>query len=33
MVRRFEAVIKMLEEEGYEFVTFEQLRNMKLENS
>lgn len=30
MVRRFKAVIKMLEEEGYEFVTFEQLRKMEL---
>ena len=29
MVRRFKAVIKMLEKEGYEFVTFEQLRNME----
>lgn len=27
MVRRFKAVISMLEKEGYEFVTFEQLRN------
>ncbi len=26
MAKRFRAVIKMLEEEGYEFVTFEQLR-------
>ena len=31
MVRRFKAVIKMLKDEGYEFVTFEQLRNMELE--
>ena len=30
MVRRFKAVIKMLEDAGYEFVTFEQLRNMEL---
>ena len=30
MVRRFKSVIKMLEDEGYEFVTFEQLRNMTL---
>lgn len=30
MVRRFKAVIAMLEKEGYEFVTFEQLRNMEL---
>lgn len=30
MVRRFKTVIKMLEAEGYEFVTFEQLRNMEL---
>ena len=30
MVRRFKAVIKMLEDEGYEFVTFEQLRNINL---
>ena len=30
MVRRFKAVIKMLEDEGYEFVTFEQLRHMNL---
>ena len=30
MVRRFKAVIKMLEDEGYEFVTFEQLRKMEL---
>jgi hypothetical protein len=29
MVRRFKAVIKMLEDAGYEFVTFEQLRNME----
>ena len=33
MVRRFKTVIKMLEDAGYEFVTFEQLRNMELENS
>ena len=31
MVRRFKAVIKMLEDAGYEFVTFEQLRHMDLE--
>lgn len=31
MVRRFKAVIKMLEDAGYEFVTFEQLRKMDLE--
>lgn len=31
MVRRFKAVIKMLEDAGYEFVTFEQLRHMELE--
>lgn len=30
MVRRFKAVIAMLEKEGYEFVTFEQLKNMEL---
>lgn len=30
MVRRFKAVIKMLEDAGYEFVTFEQLRKMEL---
>lgn len=30
MVRRFKAVIKMLEDNGYEFVTFEQLRRMEL---
>lgn len=30
MVRRFKAVIKMLEDEGYEFVTFEQLSKMEL---
>lgn len=28
MVRRFKAVIKMLEDAGYEFVTFEQLSNI-----
>lgn len=28
MVRRFRAVIRMLEEAGYEFVTFEQLRKI-----
>lgn len=28
MVRRFRAVIRMLEDAGYEFVTFEQLRRM-----
>lgn len=33
MVRRFKAVIKMLEDAGYEFVTFEQLRHMEFENS
>ena len=31
MVRRFRAVIKMLEDAGYEFVTFEQLRHMDLQ--
>ena len=31
MVRRFKAVLNMLEKEDYEFVTFEQLRNMELE--
>lgn len=30
MVRRFKAVIGMLEKEGYEFVTFEQLVKMEL---
>ena len=30
MVRRFKAVIEMLEKEGYEFVTFEQMRKMEL---
>lgn len=30
MVRRFKAVIKMLADAGYEFVTFEQLRHMDL---
>lgn len=30
MVRRFKAVIKMLEDAGYEFVTFAQLQNMEL---
>lgn len=30
MVRRFKAVIEMVEKNGYEFVTFEQLRNMLL---
>ena len=28
MVRRFKAVIEMLEDAGYEFVTFEQLSNI-----
>lgn len=28
-VKRFKTVISMLEKEGYEFVTFEQLRNME----
>ena len=31
MVRRFKAVIEMLEDAGYEFVTFEQLRKMDLD--
>ncbi len=30
MVRRFKAVIKMLEDAGYEFVTFEQLLHMEI---
>lgn len=30
MAGRFRAVIEMLEKEGYEFVTFSQLRNMEL---
>ncbi|SFC87077.1 polysaccharide deacetylase family protein [Butyrivibrio sp. YAB3001] len=30
MVKRFKAVISMLEEQGYEFVTFEELRNKEL---
>ena len=30
MVKRFKAVIQMLQKNGYEFVTFEQLRNMDL---
>ena len=30
MIRRFKTVIKMLEDAGYEFVTFEQLRKMEL---
>lgn len=30
MVRRFQAVIKMLEHEGYEFVTFRELLNREL---
>lgn len=33
MFRRFKEVIKMLEDEGYEFVTFEQLRHMNLTES
>ncbi len=32
MVRRFKAVIKMLEDAGYEFVTFEQLSNIDWES-
>lgn len=31
MARRFKAIINMLEKKGYEFVTFEQLRNMDLQ--
>ncbi len=31
MIRRFKAVIELLEDEGYEFVTFEQLRNKQFE--
>ncbi len=31
MVRRFKAIIRMLENEGYEFVTFEQMRKMKFD--
>lgn len=30
MVKKFKRVINMLEKDGYEFVTFEQLRNMNL---
>lgn len=30
MIRRFKAVIEMLEKNGYEFVTFEQLRNLNF---
>ncbi len=30
MVRRFKSIIEMLEKAGYEFVTFEQLRNAEL---
>ena len=30
MIRRFKAVMDILEKEGYEFVTFEQLRHMEL---
>ncbi|MBP9988701.1 MAG: polysaccharide deacetylase family protein [Ruminococcus sp.] len=32
MVRRFKKVIEMLEKNGYQFVTFEQLRNKNLGN-
>ena len=32
MAQRFETVIQMLEDDGYEFVTFEQLRKLVLSN-